>query len=602
MQEYKKLIASKTPEKDIDYSRALGTERIAAHWITLAPQTRSSSPHAESLEEEFIYIVKGRPHIWINGYLYQLEEKMCVGFKAGTGISHTVINNTAEPIELIVLGERTKKENRFVFPVNPELNDQHKDHWWSNCPTHEMGPHDGNVDNLNYQRPIEEIPFIKSIVNVNREASFSYPEDTENFGNGVRLSDLVDLVKLGVWHEILKPQKRSAWPHAHKVEEEMAIVLSGKAEAWINGYIYSLKKGDAVYFKPNTNYAHVLINNSSEDFEYIGLGESKLEEGQKDLIHYPLHETRNEQCRQGNSHWESAPKVENFGDHFGLPEICDIKIDIEKGAFGFLQKTESFLYNREAEYSLMIGLCEQQLKLNKNDYQYLTVLQNEKLIGVAIITDKNLIITSTPEPIAKKLVEFIIESKLTFPGIVGPSISAEAFARIYSKLTNKKYKQAMGQKIYENIKVKAPLSIMGQAQLAEDTHIDLVAHWLLEFAQESLPHEPTTIEKTMMLMSTKIKNKEVYIWFDENKNPVSMCCVARPTQNGIAINAVYTPKNKRKQGYASAVVAHATQIMLDQGKKFCVLYTDILNPTSNKIYQDIGYVEVASSKQYLIFE
>ena len=335
IEEYKKLISAKTPEKDIDYGRTLGTKRISAHWITLASQTRSSSPYAKSLDEEFIYIVKGRPHVWINGFIYQLEEKMSVGFKSGTGVSHSVINNTMESIEIIVIGERTKKENKCAFPANPELESEHKEIWWTDYPKQRLGPHDGAVGNLNYLKPVGDLAYIKSIENLRRSSSFSYPEDIETFGNGIRLSDLVDLVKLGVWHEILKPEKRSAWPHAHKIEEEMAIVLAGTADVWINGYIYNLKKGDGIFFKPDTNFAHVLINNSTDDFEYIGLGEAMLEEGQKDLIHYPLHETRNEQCRQNNWYWENIPKIENYGDDMGVPKLHNVIIEHEKNANSF---------------------------------------------------------------------------------------------------------------------------------------------------------------------------------------------------------------------------------------------------------------------------
>lgn len=68
---------------DADFGRALGTEKLAIHWVKLSPGKRSSTPHAESLEEEFVYVVSGSPHVWINGYIYQLESGMAVGFPAG---------------------------------------------------------------------------------------------------------------------------------------------------------------------------------------------------------------------------------------------------------------------------------------------------------------------------------------------------------------------------------------------------------------------------------------------------------------------------------------------------------------------------------------
>ena len=75
--------------------------------------------------------------------------------------------------------------------------------------------------------------------------------------------------------------------------------------------------------------------------------------------------------------------------------------------------------------------------------------------------------------------------------------------------------------------------------------------------------------------------------------PVSMAGLSRPTTHGISINDVYTAPEFREKGYASSLVAHLSQYALDHGKEFCSLYTDLANPTSNSIYQKIGYYPVA---------
>ena len=68
-----------------------------------------------------------------------------------------------------------------------------------------------------------------------------------------------------------------------------------------------------------------------------------------------------------------------------------------------------------------------------------------------------------------------------------------------------------------------------------------------------------------------------------------------PTPNGIRVGYVYTPPGQRGRGYASALVAHVSQAQLDAGKRLCFLYTDMTNPTSNYIYQKLGYRRVAES-------
>ena len=162
------IIIQEVGRKNSDLGRSLGISKYAVHWMTLEPHQRSSSPHAEKLEEEFVYVIKGNPHVWINGYIYPLKPGSAVGFPAGTGIAHTFINNTNEEIEFIVLGDKTKKENKCSFPINPELFEECKNIWWSDFPKQEFGPHDGKVGNLDYQKDPSEISFIKNVYDLKR--------------------------------------------------------------------------------------------------------------------------------------------------------------------------------------------------------------------------------------------------------------------------------------------------------------------------------------------------------------------------------------------------------------------------------------------------
>ena len=71
--------------------------------------------------------------------------------------------------------------------------------------------------------------------------------------------------------------------------------------------------------------------------------------------------------------------------------------------------------------------------------------------------------------------------------------------------------------------------------------------------------------------------------------PVSVTGFGGPTPNGSRIGPVYTPPARRGRGYASALVAAVSQARLDAGTRFCFLYTDLANPTSNRIYVALGY-------------
>ena len=121
------------------FGKKLGLTRIGVHHELLPPGRRTSWPHAESDEEEFVYVIEGTPQVWIDGNLYDLKPGDGVAFPSGTGISHTFINNTRQDVRLLVVGEANKKENKVFYPVNPERKEQARDYWWDDAPKHELG-------------------------------------------------------------------------------------------------------------------------------------------------------------------------------------------------------------------------------------------------------------------------------------------------------------------------------------------------------------------------------------------------------------------------------------------------------------------------------
>jgi len=128
-------------------ARHLGLTRIGIHHERLLPGRRTSYPHAESAEEEFVFVIEGTPDVWLDGTLHRLAPGDAVGFPAGTGQCHTFINNTGDEVRLLVVGEASKAENRILYPMNPGLKDRRSD-WWGDAPPRPMGGHDGLSDQV----------------------------------------------------------------------------------------------------------------------------------------------------------------------------------------------------------------------------------------------------------------------------------------------------------------------------------------------------------------------------------------------------------------------------------------------------------------------
>lgn len=139
-------------------TRSLGAEaglqRIGINLQRLPPGTRSSWPHAESDEEEFVYVIEGKVQAWIDGRLHPMKAGDLAAFPAGTGISHCFINNSEHEALLLVGGDVARASNRIFYPLNPtRRQDLPPALWWHDVPAREQGPHDGLPDALRGSTP-----------------------------------------------------------------------------------------------------------------------------------------------------------------------------------------------------------------------------------------------------------------------------------------------------------------------------------------------------------------------------------------------------------------------------------------------------------------
>jgi uncharacterized protein len=154
----------------------------------------------------------------------------------------------------------------------------------------------------------------------------------------------------------------------------------------------------------------------------------------------------------------------------------------------------------------------------------------------------------------------------------------------------------MRQRVYELTQVAPVAAVSGALRAATAADTDLVMEWVAAFEQEALaavlPQSPLAVT------TRRIAAGELFLWCDPE--PRAMAGWARPTARAVAVNGVYTPVAWRRRGYATACVAELSARLLRKGFEFCVLYTDLANPTSNAIYSRIGYRPVKDFVMYAL--
>jgi len=124
--------------------RAAGLLALGIHLVRVPPGRRTSFPHAESAEEEFVYVVEGEVDAWIDGELHRMKAGDLAAFPAGTGVCHTFLNDGDRDALLLAGGEADKATNRITYPLDPDRRAHRRwSEWWDDAPRRPLGPHDG---------------------------------------------------------------------------------------------------------------------------------------------------------------------------------------------------------------------------------------------------------------------------------------------------------------------------------------------------------------------------------------------------------------------------------------------------------------------------
>lgn len=227
-----------------------------------------------------------------------------------------------------------------------------------------------------------------------------------------------------------------------------------------------------------------------------------------------------------------------------------------------------------------------------------TVESQDGILLTAIMTPPhNITLYATDNKIESFAIDCLIEglAGCPIPGVTSEKELALQFAEAYTRAEGLSYETAMNQRIYELTRVSPDIPLIGTVRPLEEKDMYFFPFWAEAFSSAG----DTTMATMRIPYDTdqylyRISSKKLYI-LEVDGVPVSMAGFTRVMQSVIGVAFVFTPPYLCGRGYASSVVAQISQIALDRGFAKCVLYTDLANPTSNSIYQKIGYTPVCDS-------
>jgi len=276
-----------------------------------------------------------------------------------------------------------------------------------------------------------------------------------------------------------------------------------------------------------------------------------------------------------------------------------------KDAEAFYRRVEAYLLPREAEHNLIFGLLSyiRQNPAGHRDAIMVLVEDRGAVQFVAIQTDPqhNLILSAAQSAAAvTTLANDLAASGVTLRGAQGMTDEIRLFTETWVGLSGCTARVNIPMRTFKLEKVNPVTDVAGYLRRAEPHDRDLLAKWEYAFMCEAFPGEEHHFEDAAHAiddtLTSDIAVRGIYVWDDGGA--VSYAAYKGPTPHGIRIGPVYTPPEQRRHGYASACVAGMSQWLLDHGYQFCFLFTDLRNPTSNHIYQVIGYQPVCDFTAY----
>ena len=159
-------------------------------------------------------------------------------------------------------------------------------------------------------------------------------------------------------------------------------------------------------------------------------------------------------------------------------------------------------------------------------------------------------------------------------------------------------------RLFELGELVVPSAPAGRLRPAARDDAELCLRWFQAFGADAAEQagregEHAMVEFTLDMVRSRIDDGLIWLWEDGAGTPVHLTGANHPANGVTRIGPVYTPRERRGHGYASRAVADVSRHFLDQGIR-CCLFTDQANPTSNKIYEALGYRRVADMAALLI--
>jgi GNAT superfamily N-acetyltransferase len=229
---------------------------------------------------------------------------------------------------------------------------------------------------------------------------------------------------------------------------------------------------------------------------------------------------------------------------------------------------------------------------------FAVVLDGDDVVGTAMRTatfgEYPAYLMPMPDEAVHLLSSTLLERDEPVLGANGALPAVQVFCEDMAEATGRTARVGQYTRLFELGELVEPRPVAGRLRPARLEELRVVATWYDAFMVDAdeqagrepgeSPHESPSDDE----LARRIDGGRIFVWVDEDDVPVNVTAATAPAFGVSRIGPVYTPKDQRGRGYASACVYAVSRLLRESGERPC-LFTDQANPTSNKIYEAIGY-------------
>ncbi|MCS7484469.1 GNAT family N-acetyltransferase [Umezawaea endophytica] len=221
------------------------------------------------------------------------------------------------------------------------------------------------------------------------------------------------------------------------------------------------------------------------------------------------------------------------------------------------------------------------------------------LVGAAVRTPPwPLIASAIPVDLAADFVDFLLGIAPDLNGVSGERESADAFAAAWCDRTGRLVDETISMRLFRLGTLLTP-AVPGRMRLATVADVEFLGPWHRAFMVEAMSHLPADLDHVAELRTQIEHGQATHAFWEVDGVPVSWAAVSPPVNAMSRVGPVYTPTEHRNHGYAAAITAAVSTWARRAGATEVLLYTDLANPTSNGVYQRIGFVPVLDAAELL---